>query len=56
MCTIKFISGPTPFHFTVVKPYLRLKLTEEPTLYNTVEHAEPMQTNKPTPPLQEAAL
>ena len=56
MCIIKLTSRPIPFHSTVVKLYLRLKLTEEPTLYNTIEHAEPTQINKPAPPLQKAAF
>ena len=55
MCTIKLTNRPIPFHSTVVKLYLRPKLTEEPTLYNTIKYAEPIQTNKPIPPLQEAA-
>ena len=37
---IKLISRPTPFYSIVVKLYLQLELTEEPTLYNTVEYAE----------------
>ena len=55
MCTIKFINRPTLFHFTVMKLYLQLKLIKEPTLYNAVKHAKPMQIDKPVPPLQEAA-
>ena len=54
MYIIKFTSRPTPFHSTVVKPYLQLKSTEEPTPYNTVKHKKPIQINKPTPPLQKA--
>ena len=54
MYIIKLISRPIPFHFTVIKLYLQLKLTEEPTPYNTVEHKELVQINKPTPLLQEA--
>ena len=53
MCTIKLISGPIPFRSTVVKLYLRLELTEEPTPYDAVEYKEPARINKPTPPLQE---
>jgi hypothetical protein len=53
MCTIKLINRPTPFYFIVVKLYLQLELTEEPTPYNTVKYKEPAQINKPTPPLQE---
>ena len=41
MYIIKLISGPTPFYFTVVKLYLRLELTEEPTFYNIIKYAEP---------------
>ena len=54
MCTIELISGPTPFRSTVVKPYLRLELTEEPTPYDAVEHKEPARIDEPTPLLQEA--
>ena len=54
MYIIKLISGPIPFYSTVIKPYLQLELTEEPTLYDAVEYAEPIQTNEPVPPLQEA--
>ena len=46
MCTIEFISGPTPFYSTVIKLYLQLELTEEPTPYNTVEYKEPAQINE----------
>jgi hypothetical protein len=53
MYIIKFTSRPTPFYFTVMKLYLQLELTEEPTPYNTIEHKEPAQIDKPTPPLQE---
>ena len=55
MCIIEFTSRFTPFYSTVVKLYLQLELTEEPTLYDAVEYAEPIQTNEPVPPLQEAA-
>ena len=55
MYIIKLISRPTPFYFTVVKLYLQLKLTKEPTPYNTIEYKEPAQINKFTPLLQEAA-
>ena len=41
MYTIKFTSKPTPFYFIVVKLYLQLKLTKEPTPYNAVEYKEP---------------
>ena len=54
MCTIELTNRPIPFHFTVIKPYLQLKLTEEPTPYNTIEHKEPTQIDEPTPLLQEA--
>ena len=50
MYTIKFTSRPTPFYFTVVKPYLQLELTKEPTPYDTVEYAKPAQINEPVPP------
>jgi len=49
MCTIELTSGPTPFRSTVVKLYLRLELTEEPTLYDTIEYAEPARIDEPTP-------
>ena len=55
MCTIKFISRLTPFYSTVVKLYLRLELTEQPTLYDAIEHAEPARTDESALPLQEAA-
>jgi hypothetical protein len=51
MCIIKFISRPTSFYFMVMKLYLQLKLTEEPTPYDIIEHKEPVQINKPIPPL-----
>ena len=54
MCIIKLISRPIPFYFTVVKLYLQLKLTEEPTPYNIVEYKEPTQINKPIFLFQEA--
>ena len=38
----------------VVKPYLRPKLTEEPTPYNAVKYKKPARIDEPTPPLQEA--
>ena len=41
MCTIKLISRPIPFYFTIVKPYLRLELTKESTPYNAIKHKEP---------------
>ena len=50
---IELISRPILFYSIVIKPYLQLKLTEEPTFYNTIEHAEPARTDKPVPPLQE---
>jgi hypothetical protein len=31
----------------VVKLYLRLESTKEPTFYNAIEHAEPTRVNKP---------
>ena len=37
----------------VVKPYLQLELTEEPTPYNIVEYKEPAQIDKPTLLFQE---
>ena len=40
MCIIKFINGPIFFYSTVVKPYLQLELTKEPTLYNIIEYKE----------------
>ena len=46
MYIIKLISGPTLFYSTVMKLYLRLKLTEEPTLYNAVKYAEPARIDK----------
>ena len=55
ICTIKLPSRPISFHFTVVKPYLRLKLTKEPTFYDAIEHIEPVQIDKSTPPLQDTA-
>ena len=51
MCIIELISGPIFFYSTVVKPYLWLKLTKEPTIYDAVEYAKPAQTDKPIPPL-----
>ena len=54
MYTIKLISRPTPFHSTVVKPYLWLELTEEPTPYNAIKYKEPAQIDKPMLLLQEA--
>ena len=36
-----------PFYSTVIKLYFQLELTKKPTLYNTVEYAEPAQINKP---------
>ena len=54
MCIIKFISRPTPFHFIVIKPYLQLELTEEPTPYNTVEYKELARIDKSIFLLQEA--
>ena len=47
MYIIKLISRPTPFYFIVIKLYLQLELTKEPTLYNTVKYAEPTRINKP---------
>ena len=47
MYIIKLISGPTLFRSTVVKLYLQLELTKEPTLYNAVKHVEFTQINKP---------
>ena len=47
MYIIKLISGPMPFYSTVVKLYLRLKLTKEPTLYNTIKYIKPARINKP---------
>ena len=47
MYIIKFISGLILFYFTVVKLYLWLELTEEPTPYNVVEHKEFARINKP---------
>ena len=41
MYIIKLISGLIPFYFTVIKLYLQLKLTKEPTFYNTIKYAEP---------------
>jgi hypothetical protein len=35
----------------VVKLYLRPESTEEPILYNTIEHAEPTRVNKLVSPL-----
>ena len=55
MCIIELTNKLIPFYSTVVKPYLRLKLTKEPTLYNAIKHAEPARINEPIPPLQEAA-
>ena len=49
MCTIKFINRLIPFYFIVMKLYLQLKLTKEPTPYNIIEHKEPIQINKPMP-------
>jgi hypothetical protein len=37
----------------VIKLYLRLESTEEPILYNTAEHAEPVRINKPVLLFQE---
>ena len=54
MCIIKLINRPTPFYSTVVKPYLQLKSTEEPTPYNTIEYKKPARIDKPILPLQEA--
>ena len=51
MYIIKLISGLISFYSTVVKPYLWLKLTKEPTLYDAVEYTKPAQTDKPIPPL-----
>ena len=47
MYIIKLISRLIPFYFIVVKLYLQLELTEEPTPYNTIEYKEPAQINKP---------
>ena len=47
MYIIKFINRPTPFYSTVVKLYLRLELTKEPTLYNAVEYTKLARINKP---------
>ena len=54
MYIIKLINRPTPFYFTVVKLYLQLESTKEPTPYNAVEYKEPARINEPTPLLQEA--
>ena len=51
MYTIKLINKLIPFYSTVIKLYLQLKSTKEPTFYNAVEHAEPVQINKPISPL-----
>ena len=51
MCTIELTSKPTPFRSTVVKLYLRLELTEEPTPYDVVEHKEPARIDEPIFPL-----
>ena len=47
MFIIKFISRLIPFYSIVMKLYLQLELTKEPTLYNAVEHVKPAQINKP---------
>ena len=49
MYTIELISGPTLFYSMVVKLYLQLELTKEPTPYDTVEHKEPAQIDEPMP-------
>ena len=54
MYIIKLTNRPIPFYSTVVKPYLQLELTEEPTPYNAIEYKEPAQIDKPIPLLQEA--
>ena len=40
--TIKFISRPIFFCFMVIKPYLQLELTKEPTPYDAVEYKKPI--------------
>ena len=47
MYIIKLISRPTPFYFIVVKPYLQLELTEEPTPYNIIKYKKLTRINKP---------
>ena len=47
MYIIKLISGLILFYFIIVKLYLQLKLTKEPTFYNTVEYAKLTRINKP---------
>ena len=54
MYIIKLTSRPILFCFIVMKLYLQLKLTKEPTFYNTIEHKEPIQINKPIFLFQEA--
>ena len=53
MCIIELTSKPIPFRSTVVKLYLQLELTKEPTPYDAVKYKEPARIDKPTPPLQE---
>ena len=46
MYIIKLTSKLILFHSTVIKLYLQLELTKEPTFYNIVEYKEPIQINK----------
>ena len=54
MYIIKLTSKLILFHSTVIKLYLQLELTKEPTPYNIIEHKEPTQIDEPIPLLQEA--
>jgi hypothetical protein len=47
---VKLLSGPISFQSIVIKPYLQLELTKEPTLYNAIEYIKPAWINKSTSP------